>query len=229
MDAWKAYTYKNMKTIKKEKAYFIKVIASVVVRVFLFVYKAPAQTQQAFTKIDKSKDLSSGSITSITQDKDGFIWIGTKSGLSRYDGTSFKVYHQQAGGLSADDISVVFVDSKDRMWVGTLDGLNLFNNNTEQFVSFKYEPRQKTSLSSNEVNIIFEDADGNIWIGTEKGLNRFVQNESSFIRFAGTNHTSYSLNNIKSISEDATKNLWIGTFGNGLTKFDRDKGKIAHP
>lgn len=43
---------------------------------------ALAQDQQEFFKINKAKDLSGGSVTSITQDEDGFIWIATKSGPS---------------------------------------------------------------------------------------------------------------------------------------------------
>ncbi|WP_224994252.1 two-component regulator propeller domain-containing protein [Cesiribacter sp. SM1] len=189
-----------------------------------------AQTQQDFFKINKSKDLSGGSVTSITQDSDGFIWIATKSGLSRYDGSTFKVYAESSGGLSADDVSTIFIDSKQRMWVGTIDGLNLFNASTDKFISFKNLPEHAQSISSNEINTIYETIDRTIWIGTENGLNKFVEQDSSFISYQSNKADSSALshNSVKSIFEDAAGGLWIGTFGGGLNRFDRKNQRFDY-
>ena len=213
-----------------------KNVGSFIVSVFLFTIllffgnKGVAQVQQEFVKISKSQDLTGGSVTSIIQDKNGFIWIGTKSGLSRYDGSTFKVYSQQMGGLSADDVSSVFVDSKNRMWVGTINGLNLFDFTHDRFISFKHQQGNEKSLSSNEINTIFEASDKSIWVGTENGLNKFVDTDSSFVPYTSSKAdvSTLSHNSVKSIVEDARGDLWIGTFGGGLNRFSRKTRKFHH-
>lgn len=203
-----------------DKALVYKVAAIVFVLLVLISGEVMSQAQPAFIKMNKSKDLSSGSVTSIAQDKDGFMWIGTKSGLSRYDGTAFRLFNQQNGGLSANDVSAIYVDSKGRMWVATINGLNLFNNNMEQFSSFKYQSNSNYSISSNEINTVYEDSDGKIWIGTENGLNQFIEKDSTFVRYfnQNDNEEGVSHNSVKAIFEDDQHNLWIGTFGGGLNK-----------
>ncbi|WP_207436353.1 hybrid sensor histidine kinase/response regulator transcription factor [Sabulibacter ruber] len=184
-----------------------------------------AQTQTGIVKLHDAKNLSSGSVTSVAQDQDGFIWIGTKNGLSRYDGNSFRLYNHSNGKLGADDVSSVFVDSRGRVWAGTIEGLQLLNKRTDRFTSFRHQERNLNSISSDEITTVFEDSDKQIWVGTERGLNRFLEKDSSFVRYqtsAGLSH-----NSIKAIHEDPAKNLWVGTFGGGLNKLERKSGRFV--
>jgi signal transduction histidine kinase/ligand-binding sensor domain-containing protein/AraC-like DNA-binding protein len=197
---------------------------------FPFTTSLHAQTQPVFVKINDSKVLPSSSITSITQDKDGFIWIGTKNGLRRYDGNTYKIYNQTAGRLGADDVSGVFVDSRGRIWVGTLNGLQLLNRNEDRFISFIRLPGNNKSISSNKVNTIYEDSDKRIWIGTERGLNQFIEKDSTFQRYQANaaDTTSLSHNSVRAIFEDSDRNLWIGTFGGGLNRLDSNRKQFRH-
>lgn len=65
--------------------------------------------------------LSQSTAYTIIQDRVGFIWIGTKSGLNRFDGTSFKVYRasKQPNSLGRDYITMLYEDAKGDIWVGT--------------------------------------------------------------------------------------------------------------
>jgi len=194
----------------------------------LFTNPLYAQNQSVFLKIDEINNLPISSVTSITQDTDGFIWIGTKNGLSRYDGHSFKLYNYTNNRLDADDVSAVFIDSRKRIWIGTLDGLHLLNKKTDQFISFKHSETKQKSISSNEVNTIFEDAAKQIWIGTERGLNQFIERDSTFVTYlANSNPTSLNHNSVKTIFEDADRNLWIGTFGGGLNQFSKSRKQFT--
>src|ERR1044072_1919839 len=65
---------------------------------------------------DVTDGLSGITVYSIVQDKDGFLWLGTETGLSRFDGSHFKNYTSN-DGLNADDIISLFVDSKNRVWI----------------------------------------------------------------------------------------------------------------
>src|SRR5210317_769320 len=69
--------------------------------------------------------LSHNEVTSIVQDKDGFIWIGTRGGLNRYDGYEFEIYNQIPGdsnSLVNPSIESLFVDSRGNIWIGTKSG-----------------------------------------------------------------------------------------------------------
>lgn len=112
---------------------------------FLFILtNAQAQLQRTeFLNIGIKEGLSNSSVTCIVQDSIGFIWVGTKHGLNRYDGTNFKVYSQHQPYQIGNDISVLHIDSRNRLWVGTnSDGLFLYHplNDTFQPISLEYSP-----------------------------------------------------------------------------------------
>ncbi len=77
-------------------------------------------------------------VNSLVFDKTGYMWIGTKDGLNRYDGNSFKVYHHNPDDRSTmqkNYVERVNIDSKDRIWVTySGGGLDLFDRSTETFI-----------------------------------------------------------------------------------------------
>ncbi|MBN1185952.1 MAG: response regulator [Bacteroidales bacterium] len=188
------------------------------------------QGRVQFNQIGITDGLSNGSIKSIYQDRDGFIWIGTLAGLNQYDGAEFKVYNASRydnNSISADDITSIIEDSKGRMWVGTFGGgVCMYNKELDNFITYSNNINQPNSLSSNEVHIIYEDSKGNIWIGTEAGLNKFNETENNFTIYTHQpeNPSSLSNNSIRALYEDSTGTMWVGTFGGGMNKFDINSG-----
>ena len=85
--------------------------------VFLLLLPALLRAQD-HTYVDYTvKDgLASSSVYSMVQDKDGFMWFGTETGLSRFDGTHFKNFYT-ADGLPDNEIIKLFVDSRNRVWI----------------------------------------------------------------------------------------------------------------
>ncbi len=64
----------------------------------------------------------------ITQDKEGFIWLGTANGVLKYDGNTIKEYKEAKDGLSSNIAPVVFTDSEGLIWIGTAGGgLNVYD------------------------------------------------------------------------------------------------------
>ena len=181
------------------------------------------QSQTTFKKINQATGLSNGRVTSIVKEKDGFIWIGTKNGLNRYDGLQVKVYNKKNSNLGSNDISDLFIDSKNRLWITTLGGgVNYYNPLNDTFKIFKNIPNDSNSLLSNHVNTVIEDSKGRIWLGTEKGLCKFDTSKNQFISYTDqpTTNQSKNSNSITCIYEDKNGDLWVGTFGNGLFLFD---------
>ncbi len=85
-----------------------------------------------FFNVDQG--LSHDEVTAIVQDSDGFIWIGTRGGLNRFDGYEFKVFNQVAGdsnSLVNPSIETLFINSKKNIWIGTKSGgLSKYNPET---------------------------------------------------------------------------------------------------
>ena len=80
------------------------------------------QQTKIFTNLNTTSGLASGSVTAIVQDRIGFIWIGTKNGLNRYDGKEFVHYQIGNSGLRSNDITTLLVDKFGTLWVGTNGG-----------------------------------------------------------------------------------------------------------
>ncbi|MCZ4410314.1 triple tyrosine motif-containing protein [Cryomorphaceae bacterium 1068] len=82
--------------------------------------------------------LSQSLVTSVIQDEKGYIWVGTKGGLNRFDGNSFKQFKnddQTPFTLPGDYIVDLFIDKEKRLWVSTQnDGLCYFNPSIEGFI-----------------------------------------------------------------------------------------------
>src|SRR4051812_47095116 len=72
--------------------------------------------EYSYTQYNIKEGLAGSTVYCSVQDKDGFMWFGTETGLSRFDGTSFKNY-TTADGLTDNEILKMFCDSKGRLWL----------------------------------------------------------------------------------------------------------------
>src|SRR5437016_10316253 len=75
-----------------------------------------------FSRLDIGDGLSNNAINCIYKDSKGFVWIGTGSGLNRYDGYTFKVFKhsEDTTALSDDDITGIFEGPFGKLWIATM-------------------------------------------------------------------------------------------------------------
>ena len=179
----------------------------------------------AFERFSIEHGLSNYTVTSILQDRRGFLWLGTQAGLNRYDGYSFKQYLAANSGLTDDYVNVLYEDYSGMIWVGTQQaGLFAFDPKTERFTAYAHNPEEPSSLSHNDVLAIYEDQNRNLWIGTRGGgLNRFNRATESFLHVnsASGGRDGGADRIVRAIGEDPSRPdvLWIGTEG-GLKELD---------
>jgi ligand-binding sensor domain-containing protein len=134
-------------------------------------------------------------VNAIYQDRQGFMWFGTKAGLNRYDGYRFTIFRNDpfdSTSLSNNYITAIFEDRQGRLWIGTGGGLNCFDLATEKFRRFLHDPDHPYSLSDNSISAICEapapvnEAMGIavLWIGTvNDGLNKLVLRENEAMQW----------------------------------------------
>ena len=188
------------------------------------------QNQTRFYSIEAP--ISQNTITSIAQDKHGFIWVGTRYGLNKFDGVKHTTFHKDpnsGSGLPSDNIETMIADSEGNLIIGTHGyGFSFFDVDEQKFTSYRHEPNNPNSLSSNGVTCLFEDKNGILWIGTERGgLNVFDKKAKTFKRyFQSDSQSAISFDNITSIQSDAKGNMIIGTRGQGLGILQKGSNKI---
>ena len=70
---------------------------------------------------DVTHGLGSGTVMSIAQDRNGYLWFGLQQGgVSRYDGYTFQTFTTQ-DGLPSNNIWTIFEDSKGNLWFGATE------------------------------------------------------------------------------------------------------------
>ncbi|MFD1631197.1 two-component regulator propeller domain-containing protein [Pseudopedobacter beijingensis] len=167
----------------------------------------------SFEHFNVEQGLSQASVLSVTQDNRGFMWIGTRYGLNRYDGYRFKNFYADGkkGDLSGNEIMALLSDNKHNLWIGTTAGLNLYRPNTNDFDEFKADPFNPKSLSSSAVSCLFQDSRGSVWIGTYNGLNRLIDFKTKSFEKIDISEGENGFKSIRCIYETKDKTLWVGT------------------
>lgn len=120
----------------------------------------------SFRSIDMNSGLSHNSALCLMQARNGFIWIGTRDGLNKFDGKDFTIYKHifdDSTSLINNQINCLYESSDDKIWVGTANGLNIYDSGLDSF--FPVELMN----SNNQVNTgyilnIAETSDKSIWV-----------------------------------------------------------------
>ena len=155
--------------------------------------------------------LSNNSVECSLQDDDGFLWFGTLNGLNRFDGYTFKTFHndpEDSNSIGSNFIRCLYNDHHNKIWIGTNNGIYIYDKIREKFSLLKSIPAGNTTQ-------IKSDPNGNFW---------FIVNLNLY-RFNPKNGTAklYSLNEITpvatSIALTPDSTLWVSTSRGSLKKY----------
>lgn len=173
-----------------------------------------------FEYLNINDELPDQSISSILQDRFGYIWLGTEhGGLVKYDGYTMTIYRTDPDDfltISHPGIRTIYEDRSGTLWIGTQNGLNRFNRKTETFTYF---------LDSELILGIYEDKTGNFWVATDSSLTLLDRKTNHFQRYIFPDST---YKRIEAITGDSINSiLYLGT-RDGLFMFDLNK-RIIEP
>ncbi len=187
---------------------------------------------------DKQHSISSNSVKTVYEDREGILWIGTEfRGLNRFDEASGQFHSWQfrqsdPQSLSNNHVSSILQDRDGFFWVGTNGGgVNIFDREKEIFIRHQYTPADPYSLNGNLVNTIHQSRSGILWFGmVNKGVNWIDPQKQQIKHYYPIAGKPGSLNGnlIKSIYEDKQGEIWIGAYGEGLSHFNPASGKFSN-
>ncbi len=214
----------------------LRSVAGVLFAAWLFAAGALAAQPRGirFDRLSIEDGLSQAGVFSILQDRAGFIWLGTRDGLNRYDGYEFVIYKhdpRDPASLPGSSIRALLEDDSKDLWVGTENGgLARWHHASDTFTRYRHDPADPTSLSGDRIRAIHRDRTGHLWVGTfDSGLNRLDPESGTFERFRHDPNDAGSLGDdrIRALTSDRLGNLWIATRG-GLDVFSPVSDTFVH-
>lgn len=153
-----------------------------------------------FTHITINNGLPHQQVSSLAQDPKGYIWIGTRNGLSRYDGYGLTNYFHNAldkQSLFCNFITCLYNDSRGRLWIGTDKGMGRYRQATDDF-DFLH-------ADIGSVQHISEMSDGRIVAGGKK-LFVFDEKQQRFVQLPMIENDY-----VVSLATDKKNRLYVAT------------------
>lgn len=213
----------------------MKIYKYFIISIFLFAALPgfPQNQNLKFEHVGTAEGLSQLNVNRIIQDRKGFIWVGTRDGLNKYDGYKFTIYRydsKDTNSLSTNYVQDIVEDKENNFWIATDGGgLNKFDVKHNLFKKYRHDNTNSNTVSSNSINKIILDTDGNLWIATERGgLDFFNIKTKRFHHYIHSDNdiNSISNNNVRALLDDSNHNLWVGTLGGGLNLLNRKTNRF---
>lgn len=171
--------------------------------------------------------MSQNTVNAILQDRKGFMWLGTKDGLNRYDGLSFRKFKHDAANprsIGNSFITSLYEDFNGNIWVGTDAGVYIYYPEKEAFEEFDCQSLEKTRIERS-VSMIAGDKQGRVWIAVEaQGMFCYDARQKLLRNYPLSEISS----NIKCFTFDSGGTLWLGFYGDGLY-YSKDNLATVHP
>src|SRR5262249_45790897 len=155
--------------------------------------------QMRHTSWNEASGLS-GSVFALAQTTDGFLWIGTSTGLYRFDGLKFEPFLESADDHPILDVHALLATSDGGLWVGYRNGIAFLNRDKASFYT-----EQQQGLPYGRVGSLARTPDGAIWAAVAGGLARLSNGRSERIQL----NWNYPVSSPEKVLVDGSGTLWV--------------------
>lgn len=183
---------------------------------------------QQIKHYNNNSGLSHNTVMSLFQDSKGFLWIGTKNGLNRFDGHDFKIYQR---GDSVTDLrnSIIYCIAEDKektLWIATDKGISLYNPFTDTFSNFDKQTDKKEKVEG-YINKIIIDKSERVWILSAEGLFLYTSQEDKLYNMKDK-LAPYSAYPPYALFADEDGAVYLGFPNLGVLKYDVEADKMIY-
>lgn len=162
--------------------------------------------------LPNSHHLSDNNIYCLADDNSGSLWIGTASGMSRFDKSSGLFEVIPIHNSTSKVVASILITGGNRVLIGLDDGLFVFDRDSGSFVHHSTLNMGDLPITA-PVKSIYEDNKNEIWIGTwNSGLYRFSPTKNIIYTYPRLNPR----NSAHVIYQDSRENIWVGAWEGGL-------------
>lgn len=199
-----------------------------------FGYYVDTSLPLMFKQLSTTDGLTNNCIRSIFRDSRGFLWIGTESGLNKYDGYSFQQFYKNNSEIPNDAISDIFEGPDGNIWIKMSNDYCIYDYKTGKFNSDYKQVLEKFKISSKNIlkigttekkefwaydssKLYIQNPDNNsikvLPLQTEKIANISIGSQYIYIMYA--NGALYAINKKTSEAKEITiPNLYTSLLNN---------------
>lgn len=178
----------------------------------------------AFNTFDMESGITHVTVSDVAEDKYGFLWLASQSGIDKFDGYTFRNFgmwgKDESSGLQT--LTVLQLEASldgQFIWVGTFSGLSRLNVDTEKFIH--YALPVSSSFDKQVINRLKTTHDGMLWIISERNLYRYHQKTDSIELVSYLPDTTSTLTDVELIG-----NTLYVTSTSGLYRLDPFKSSL---
>ncbi|MEN0055926.1 MAG: two-component regulator propeller domain-containing protein [Mucilaginibacter sp.] len=164
-----------------------------------------------FRHYQVEQGLSNNTVYCTLQDKHGFLWFGTKDGLNRFDGYTFKTFRHDAAdknSVSSNMIHSLCLDKAGNLWIGNDQGLDRYDFKTETFTHIN-------PSNTDAVRCIITDKNNNIWFVAGPLLLKYDDKTGKITDYKAFQHFEAT-----SIAFNTDGSVWASSASGSLEKLD---------
>jgi len=182
-----------------------------------------------FSKLNNYSGLSHNQVNAIIKDSSGFLWIGTMSGLNRYDGYSFKIYRKKPGdstSLYDNNILSIYELPGEKMWVATRGGPCIYDSYSEKFNAGYQSYLQSLGLPAGTITNVVKGEKGKYWFLYDTLHLYMYSSADKRVKSFGQNLKLNQFGRVASLKEAKDGKVWI-VYQNGfLQEYDISLNRI---
>ena len=191
-------------------------LLAITLALFFNAFFAGAQSRY-FKRYQVENGLSNSTVFCSLQDKNGFLWFGTKDGLNRFDGYNFKTFQTDTDdphSIGDNLIRSIYEDPKGNLWIGTHSGLYTYNALNERFTI--------AVATDVEIKDLVMDGHGNLWYTSNQTLCKI---DAKSKKISTYNSKSYFFSTALTVSANGT--LWVASTKGTLEKYNAQNNSFT--
>jgi ligand-binding sensor domain-containing protein/signal transduction histidine kinase len=169
------------------------------------------QEQMPFTfrSWEREQGLPQNFVRALAQTRDGYLWVGSDDGVSRFDGVNFLSFGSTEG-FQSGPVQALYGDSRGGLWIGSVGGgLGFWQGGKLKTIT------TREGLPSDSVTALAADREGRLWVGTKSGL--AIWHEGRAVTVSGL--TQFEGKNITTLFCDREGTMWLGASETGVFSF----------